>query len=127
MSEAALRERIEYLEAENANLRSELGRVQSDELLTAARRAFDIRPQQARLLLALMDGRQRSHAALHAVLWSDPDDGPETNALQVHVSLLRKGLKQHGIGIATIWAFGFQMLPADCAKVRAILGIEGQP
>ena len=127
MSEAKLRERIEYLEAENANLRQELGMVQPEERLTAARRAFRIPPQQAKLLLTLLDGRQRSYDSLRAVLWGDVDESPETNALQVHIAMLRKGLREHGISIQTIWSFGVQMSAADVAKVRAILGIEAQP
>lgn len=120
-TEAALRERIEYLEAEVANLRDELGVVQTNEQIAAARRCFRIMPQQAKLLLALMSGRQRSYDALRSVLWGDIDDSPETNALKVHIALLRKGLIAHGIGFNTIWGFGLQMSSVDCAKARAIL------
>lgn len=127
MSEAQLRDRIEYLEAENANLRQELGMVQPEERLTAARRALRIPPQQARLLLTLLDGRQRSYDSLRAILWGDVDESPETNALQVHIAMLRKGLRPHKISIDTIWGFGVQISTADCAKVLAILGIEAKP
>lgn len=120
-TETALRERIEYLEAEVANLRDELGVVQTNEQIAAARRCFRIMPQQAKLLLALMSGRQRSYDALRSILWGDVDDSPETNALKVHIALLRKGLIPHGIGFNTIWGFGLQMGAQDCAKVRATL------
>lgn len=127
MNEAALRDRVEYLEAENANLRAELGYAQTEEQITKARRAFKIAPQQAKLLIALKDGRQRSFEALRAVLWPNADDEPESNVLHVHVAHLRKGLRGYGINIGTIWAYGWQMSAADCAKVNAILCDEVQP
>lgn len=127
MNEAQMRDRIEYLEAEVANLRDELGLVQSDELVNAARRVFRIAPQQAKLLVALMDGRQRSHRSLIATLWGELHDEPDSNALHVHIAHLRRGLKPHGIKIGTIWAYGFQMSAEDCAKARAAIGIEARP
>ena len=126
MSEAQLRDRIEYLEAEVAMLRDELGQGKNDEHLNAARRTFVIMPQAARLLLALIDGRQRSHEALRTLLWG-ADGGPEGNVLQVHMTHLRKGMRPHGIEIVTIWGFGFQMSAVDCAKAKALLGIKAKP
>lgn len=127
MSEAQLRDRIEYLEAENANLRDELGYRQADEQIVAARRAFRIPPQQAKLLLALLDGRQRSYDALRTVLWGDPSDAPDSNVLSAHICGLRAGLRPHGIAVGNIHGMGLQMSAEDCAKARALLGIGAKP
>jgi Response regulators consisting of a CheY-like receiver domain and a winged-helix DNA-binding domain len=126
-TEAQLRDRIEYLEAEIANLRDELGFARSAEQVTAVRRCFRISPMQAKLLVALMDGRQRSYDALRQALWDSVDDCPETNSLQVQIAHLRKALAHFDIGFSTIWGYGLQMNAEDCAKASAILEKHGGP
>lgn len=124
MNEAALRDRVEYLEAEVLQLRTQLGYVQTDRDIQEARRVFGIAPQQAKLLVSLMDGRQRSHDSLRVVLWPNADDEPDSNVLQVHVAILRKALRAHGISIGTLWSYGWQMSDADCTKAKALLNSE---
>lgn len=127
MSEAQLRDRIEYLEAENANLRDELGRNQSDQLIATIRGTFRVMPMPARILAVLLDGRQHSNRSIIDTIWGDDDDAPEDKVLRVHVVALRKVLTPHGINVSNIWGYGYQIAIGDCAKVKAILGIEAKP
>lgn len=127
MSEAQLRDRIEYLEAEVANLRTQLRLDHDGAALAAARQAFGMEPGPVKIMLQLLDGRQHSKDSLFNALYVDRIDQPELKIIDAFIFKLRRALGRHGIEVQTIWGFGYQMVAADCAKVRAILGIEAKP
>lgn len=127
MNEAALRERVEYLEAENAELRRQLRGQADDSFVAALRQHLGVRPTQARLLWALWDCRQRSTQAIHEAMYQDRPDAPFEATMKVHLHGLRRALSKVPAEIKTMWGCGYQLLPADRAKIAAHIGIEVQP
>lgn len=127
MNEASLRDRVEYLEAENANLRKLLRTDPAGEFVTAARKALNVRPQCLRLLWVLWDCKAKSRDAIFHALWGDDLDPPDQKTIDVQICLLRASLRGCDAEISTIWGRGYQLLPADRAKIAAHIGIEVQP
>ena len=127
MNEAALRERIEFLEADNANLRARLRLVVDDDFISMAKVGLGLRPTCARLLWALWDSRPKTKEALFDALYGDQADPPDIKIIDAFICHLRAATGAVGAGVQTHWGFGYQLLPADRAKIAAHIGIEVQP
>jgi DNA-binding response OmpR family regulator len=118
---AALQDRIEYLEAENANLRTQLRLDQEGGAVAAARQAFGIEPGPSKVLLQLLDGRPHSRDSLFNALYINRLDQPDLKIIDAFIFKLRRALKPTGIEIQSIWSFEYQMKAEDCAKAKAVL------
>lgn len=121
MSEALLRERIDYLEAENAQLRKQLAVDVLDEFAVRCRAAFELTATEARILNVLMRRTQVSKASMFEALYGDRLAGPEPKVLDVMVHKLRRKIGARGIHIETIWGVGLRLAPDMRAKVEALL------
>lgn len=127
MNEAKLRERIEYLEADNANLRDMLAVPADADFIHACRHTLGLTPAAARMLQILLFGRRTSKLAMLHAYYNGDEGDRETKIVDIQVHHIRKALEPYSIGIETIWGDGYRM--SDQAKSRAlsILGIEAQP
>lgn len=127
MNEAALRDRVEYLEAENAELRRRLRLDPEDDFVMKARERLGLTRKQAGLLWALWPCRQMSRDQIYDVVWAMDPDGPMEKIIDVTMSRVRATLRPIDAKVQTIWGVGYQLLPADRAKIAAHIGIEVQP
>lgn len=117
---ARLRERVEYLEAENHQLklalREEVPPIPGIEL-TASERT---------VLGALLARDPASKDAVYNALYFDRiDDPPAEKITDVLVCKLRKKLTRKGIEVETVWGTGWRLTPEMKARVRAL--IDGKP
>lgn len=121
MTEAALRDRIDYLEAENAQLRKQLAVDVIDDFAVRCRRAFGLTATEAHILNVLMRRAQVAKASLFEALYGDRIAAPEPKVLDVMVHKLRRKIGQRGIQIETIWGVGYRLTPDMRAKIEALL------
>lgn len=127
MNEAALRDRVEYLEAENAELKRLLRTDPSVEFVTAAKKVFAVRPQAVRILWVLWDCKSKSKDVVFNALWGESLDPADIKSLDMLICLLRAAIKPCGAKIETIWGHGYQLSPESRAKIAAHIGIEVRP
>ena len=92
-------------------------------LANRLRGALGISRDQARMLGLLLSRDVVTHEAMYAVLYGErPEcDQPGPKVMSVQVCKLRKALTPRSIEIKTHLGDGWQMLPEDKAKVRALL------
>lgn len=123
MSEAALRERIDYLEAEVDRLNRLLGADAAEERVALVRTRLGVMRSVARILLVLMGGAGKvvSREALLNGYCGDKLDPPDIHTMDVLVCKLRAALKPHGITIETVWGTGYRLAPDMRAKIEALL------
>jgi len=127
MSEAALRDRIDILEAENAELRRQLRLDPDKQFIAAARSRLGITLIPARLLWALWDGRVHSTGAIMDALYGDSLDPPDAKIVNAWICRLRKALKSADARIRLHWGFGYQLMPEDRVRIAAYIGVEVRP
>lgn len=127
MNEAALRERVEYLEAENAELKRQLRIGVSDETIQKMRKVLRIRPLACRILWVLMDGRPRSYDMLFHAIYADRVDPPDVKILHVMMVDVRRAVRDCGATVELMWGHGWQLSAESIAKIAAHIGIEVQP
>jgi two-component system cell cycle response regulator CtrA len=123
MSEAALRERIDYLEAEVDRLNRLLGATASDEQIELVRSNFGVTRGLARILLVLATSTAKvvTREALLNGYCGEKLDQPDIQTMDVMVCKLRPALKPHGITIETVWGTGYRLAPDMRAKIEALL------
>lgn len=128
MSEARLRDRIDYLEAEVAFYKDMLA-VPTDAIFIATARAkLRITPRAARVLHILTFSKRTSKEAMHHAYTNGAESAEDDEKIiDVQVYHVRKALKPHGIDVETIWGDGYRMTPEAKAAVLALLGIEAKP
>lgn len=127
MSEAQLRDRIEYLEAENANLRDLLTVSPDTDFIRACRAALRLTPSSAKVLQIMMFGRRTSKLAILHAYYDGNEGDRDTKLIDVQVCHVRKALKPHGVAIETVWGDGYRIAADDKSRVLSILGIEAKP
>lgn len=103
----------------------ELDRIlgQDRSLVSKLRAAFDLTPDQGRILGMMLSRHIASHEAIFIVMYGAlPEcDQPEHKTLDVQISYLRRKLLRHGIAIKTIWAEGYVLTPEMKARVHRIV------
>ena len=117
-----LRERIAHLEEELRQLREDI---------TPPRNPFigrlGLTPQLAEIVHALHRSDKCSQALLDRVTEATghtrrgDEEGLVCNRTKVALTKIRKRLKPYGVGIRTIWGFGYAMPDDDKRKLTAIL------
>jgi hypothetical protein len=122
------REEIEWMVHElQDRLRYVSERVETNEAVSLVQKAFGLKPATAKMLLQLSKGRVETRDALASVsspsvvagLDVEHKTGPKL--VDVQISYLRKGIKQSGLKIETLYGIGYQMDPASCEKLKHIL------
>lgn len=107
-----LRERLEQKEARIA----ELERLVSEQQI-AFPLAWNLTRIQTLILKFLLKRNFANSDQIHAFLYADRiDGGPETENVRVHICLLRKKLKPHGVTINWLAGVGYRL--DDEAKNR---------
>jgi DNA-binding response OmpR family regulator len=118
-------ERCEELQEEVAYLRNELGLQVTASEVYAVTTALSIRPQAARLAIAMYraGGRLMTNMqmfeAIPQVLGEKFNDDRSTKLVDVQVCNLRKAMGADAI--ATVWGKGRALTPAGRARIAAIL------
>jgi DNA-binding response OmpR family regulator len=116
------RDRIDYLEAEVAQLRAMLGLELARERRVQLKLAFGLTPSEATLLGVLMNSRVMSKdVALQAMADPGRDEYPDDKIVDVLISKMRAKLAPHGIEIQTAWREGHRLPPAARAALEAAL------
>lgn len=126
MSEAALRSRIEYLEAQVDELRSLLRLEPETNFVSRARAVLGITQHQAQILWALWPARPVSRNQIYDAVWGHLPDGPFPKIIDVQMHRLRRAMPE-GVKIEVVWSLGYHLLPDGKAKLVSHLGIEAQP
>jgi len=119
-----LRERIEYLEAENANLRQVIRNEIEGATIFTVRKRLGITKSCARILVQLLANDSVSYDAIFHELYCNRNDPPEPQVIKVFVTNLRRVLKTHGIYIMTTWGQGYYLTPDMRSKVMGLIGVE---
>lgn len=127
MSELSLRERIEYLEAENADLRHQLRHVADNDFIQALHARLGCTRSEGRFLWLLWDCRLKSRDAIFSALYSDRIDPPNIQIVNVFAAKIRRAIKTIDANLTTHWAAGYQLMPEDRARIAAYIGIEVRP
>lgn len=115
-----LRERLEIVETENAELRALMGFTDLGHLKY---RALGLPPSGCSLLAALMARPMVTNDALRFALHPHDADARTDlcdNLVKVQVCHLRHRLSKLGIRVDTVWGRGYRMDPAEKAKVAAL-------
>jgi hypothetical protein len=107
-----LRDRVEELERILGTDRSTANRL---------RTAFELTPDQGKMLGMLMARSSVTHESLYAVIYgAKPEcDQPEPKIVDVQICKLRARLKPYGFEIGTLWGEGYRLTPAMKAAIRA--------
>lgn len=114
-----LKERIDFLEEENRQLREMIGLDHDAGFVVAARAAFDATPTQARILQLLITGAVCRYELLMGVCGSD---GSTTeNNIKVQLSKLRAKLAPHDIWVKNQWGVGYSMASVHRSKVLELM------
>lgn len=124
MSEAALRERIDYLEAEVDRLNRLIGASDADAQVAAIRDRLGMKASAARVLKVLLSGspgKAWNKEALHNAYCAGRLDQPDIQIVDTLVCFIRKALRPHGITIETVWGTGYRLAPDMRAKIEALL------
>lgn len=79
-----------------------------------AREVFGLTPQQAKIVVALMNGQVWSRTMIAAVA-----DIPDEFGLNARIHYTRKRLRQFGAEIKIVWGFGYQMPQASISALKA--------
>ena len=100
-----LRERIDYLEEENRQLREELAPQ------VALPRDWRLTGTEEKLFRHLIGRPVLTRASLMVALYADRPAGdvPSAKCLDVFVFKLRQKLAPHGVRIDTVWRTGFRL------------------
>lgn len=113
MSLTALRERIEELEYENAELRRILkptgARFKVEWALT---------PAETAILATLLQRESATYEHLAVAAGVDQDAADPEFGVKVHVCRMRPRLRKDGIEIKTIWHVGYALTAEMKKKVR---------
>lgn len=104
-----LRDRVEYLEEENRQLREIMGLDEDEGFLVAARAAFQTTKAQGRVLQVLVTGAVVRNEAL--MLACTPTGEASDNNLKVQLSRLRRKLGPYGLAVKNEWGVGYSMSP----------------
>lgn len=117
----ALRDRIEYLEEENRQLRERLASKDGDDFCTRAHRAFGLTKAEGRILAVLVRCGLAETSALYDALYGFNElDEPEkpNEAVRSHMKRMRRKLRPAGVEIETHYGFGFALGDEGRAAVR---------
>jgi DNA-binding response OmpR family regulator len=110
-----LREQLEQKEARIA----ELERLIADQQI-AFPPEWDLTRIQTRILRFLLKRNFANREQIHAFLYADRDDGgPELENVRVHICLLRKKLKPHGVNISWLVGMGYRLDDDTKELIRA--------
>jgi DNA-binding response OmpR family regulator len=121
MSEAALRERIDYLEAENAGLRQQLAIAVADDFVLRCHDTFRLTLSESRILHLLVRRAQVAKASMYEALYGERIAGPEPKILDVLVHRIRRKLEPHEVVVETVTGVGYRLAPDMRAKIEALL------
>lgn len=127
MSEAQLRDRIEYLEAENASLRDLMRIDPSTAFIRQAKDSLRVMPQVAHLLWVLWDCKPKTREQIYHAIWGHLLSPPEIKTIDVQMCRLRAAVAYFDAKIGTVWGSGFHLSHEDRAKIAAATGIEANP
>jgi len=110
-----LRAQLEQKEARIA----ELERLIADQQITFPP-DWDLTRIQTRILRFLLKRSFANREQIHAFLYADREDGgPELENVRVHICLLRKKLKPHGVNISWLGGMGYRLDDATKEKIRS--------
>jgi DNA-binding response OmpR family regulator len=115
-----LRQRIEFLEVENLQLRRQLGIEPNNLFIRTAKDAFGVTNSQARVLQVLVVGKVRSTDAL-MYAYANGGEYPSSGCLKVQISKLRTKLAAFGIKVRNERAVGYSMAEDDRARACELL------
>lgn len=124
MSEAQLRDRIEYLEAENAELRRQMRMDPASHFIGVCRSELKLMPSTARLLWVLWDCKEHTNENLFHALFGDRLDQPDPQIIKVQLSKLRASLVSIDARIETLFGTGYVLRAAHRDRIAAVLGID---
>lgn len=86
--------------------------------------------QSENVVLAMIVRHKRiSTARIYHALYADNiDGGPDPKVISVYAHRIRNQLAPHGVTIATVWGFGFEITTDDAAKVSQLIAahVEAQ-
>lgn len=116
---AKLRERLEYLEAENARLNSLLFGQSAENQIAIISTALDVPPARAALMRTMSDGGIKSIEKLLASYKHRDEENVSVRVIDVHISKIRKQFGKTSIIVH--WGFGRSMSPELCERVNAAL------
>ncbi|MET1415092.1 helix-turn-helix domain-containing protein [Roseibium sp. HPY-6] len=110
-----LRAQLEQKEARIA----ELERLIADQQIVFPTQ-WDLTRIQTRILRFLLKRNFANREQIHAFLYADRDDGgPELENVRVHICLLRKKLKPHGVNINWLVGMGYSLDDDTKEQIRA--------
>lgn len=121
MREAELRERIDWLEAENARLRALL--VGDDRHWRVAQ-VFGLTAAEARVLACLLARPGATKDQIYEALCDgrpEPDH-PQPKLMDVLICKIRKKLEPYAVTITTLWGVGWRLEAADRARLLKMTG-----
>lgn len=121
---AALKDRIEYLEAENQNLKTALFGYQTEARIDRVCRTLRVSRLTARTALAIMDKGFAPREVLFDMLYGDDLDQPDIKIIDVEVCLLRRKLKPVGIKIDKVWGVGYSVTKEAKTAFWKLTGLE---
>jgi DNA-binding response OmpR family regulator len=124
LSVRSLRERIDYLEEEIRQLKSDLRPIKN---LFAGK--FGLTAQQACIMHMLYNsptgvctqGQLDRVTEANGRELRNPSDGHVTIRTKVAICKVRKHLAPYGVEIQTVWGYGYGLLPVDKDKLTALL------
>lgn len=120
-----LRQRIDFLEEENRQLRRQLGVEPNNLFIRAAKDAFGATNSQARLLQVLVVGKVRSTDALMCA-YANGREYPTSGCLKVQISKLRTKLAAFGITVRNEFGVGYSMADEDRERACELLEAAAQ-
>lgn len=120
-----LRDENETLREQVRQLREQLGLSAPADFQACCRLAFGMSKSEASILSVLIARPMAPYELLLEALPRGfvPSDDRTMGNVSVHVCRMRRRLAEHGIGINTVWGFGFSIDPAGRARASAL--IEG--
>jgi DNA-binding response OmpR family regulator len=120
-SNAALRDRIDYLEAENHMLKCEIRMDQSNRLIQRCSVAFQATKKESKFLIVLVQKGTVTREALFNAVYGLENDVPELKIIDVWISKCRKRCKPFDIHIGLNWGIGYFIDRADRERFWSVL------
>lgn len=117
------RDRIEYLEEENRQLRDKIAELTGRDIAREARCKLGLTPSESAIFALLLRCGMATHDQLQALVYeeADVDLARPYEAVRSHMKRMRRRIRPLGIDFKTVYSMGYEMTEDNRVRARKLV------